>query len=245
MKAVAVLGLAALLPAAACAGEPTGSRQEDRERMLAAVAADARATGPETGRAELSPEVLAALGRVPRHRFVPAALASSAYDNRPLPIGSGQTISQPFIVALMTDLVDPEADDRVLEVGTGSGYQAAVLAELVDHVYTVEIVPELAREAEARLERLGYDNVTVHLGDGGFGWAEHAPYDAIVVTAAAPHVPSALVEQLASGGRMVLPVGEPGGFQTLVLVARGSAGEVTQERILGVTFVPLTGDEGR
>jgi protein-L-isoaspartate(D-aspartate) O-methyltransferase len=178
---------------------------------------------------------------VPRHEFVPAERRGRAYANRPLPIGHGQTISQPYIVAYMTEVLDPDADDRVLEVGTGSAYQAAVLAEIVDEVYTIEIIEPLARSARRRIERLGYDNVSVRQGDGYFGWPEHAPYDAIIVTAAAGHIPSPLVEQLKSGGRMVIPVGPVYAVQTLILVTKDEAGEVSTEQLLPVRFVPMTG----
>jgi protein-L-isoaspartate(D-aspartate) O-methyltransferase len=184
---------------------------------------------------------MAALGRVPRHRFVEAAPAT-AYANRPLPIGHGQTISQPFIVALMTDLIEPRPDQVVLEIGTGSGYQAAVLAELVARVYTIEIVPELARSAAARLAELGYDGVEVRAGDGWHGWPEHGPYDAIVVTAAGPDIPPALVEQLKPGGRMVLPLRGAGGAEQLTVVTKRVDGGIDSRDVLPVMFVPLTGD---
>lgn len=187
-------------------------------------------------------DVLEAMGRVPRHLFVPRVLRPRAYADHPLPIGEGQTISQPYIVALMTDLVEPDADDVVLEVGTGSGYQAAILAELVDHVYSIEIIPELARRAAGDLERLGYDNVTTRLGDGYFGWEEHAPFDAIVVTAAASHVPPPLIEQLAPGGRMVIPVGGRFTTQLLLLVEKTADDEIITRQIAAVRFVPLTGE---
>jgi protein-L-isoaspartate(D-aspartate) O-methyltransferase len=183
-----------------------------------------------------------ALGEVERHEFVPRGQQANAYANRPLPIGHGQTISQPYIVALMTDLVDPQPDQVVLEVGTGSGYQAAVLARLVREVYSIEIIEELATEAGARLERLGFDNVTTRLGDGYYGWEEHAPFDAIVVTAAASHVPPPLVAQLKPGGRMVIPVGSRFLTQYLLLVEKTADGEILTRQITAVRFVPLTGD---
>jgi protein-L-isoaspartate(D-aspartate) O-methyltransferase len=184
--------------------------------------------------------VIEAMGRVPRHAFVPAEYLSQAYQNHPLPIGYGQTISQPYIVALMTQAVAVSAGDKVLEIGTGSGYQAAVLAELVGQVYSLEIIEPLAEQAEELLVRLGYDNVTVGHADGYFGWPEEAPFDAIVVTAAPDHIPQPLVEQLKPGGRMVIPVGPVGGFQTLWLVTKGVDGEVTTRDLGGVRFVPLT-----
>ncbi len=185
------------------------------------------------------PEVLEAMRAVPRHRFVPADQVRMAYANRPLPIGHGQTISQPYVVAYMTELVELDAPDRVLEVGTGSGYQAAVLAEIVDEVYTIEIIPELAQTARKRLERLGYDNVEVRSADGYYGWEEHAPFDAIVVTAAAEHIPPPLLDQLADGGRMVIPVGSPFRTQTLMLVEKRGE-ELSTRSVAPVRFVPFT-----
>jgi protein-L-isoaspartate(D-aspartate) O-methyltransferase len=184
------------------------------------------------------PRVLIAMGKVPRHRFVPRGLASQAYEDHPLPIGSGQTISQPYIVALMTQWGEVHPGDRVLEVGTGSGYQAAVLAELTDRVFTIELLPELARQAAARLTDLGYGQVRVKSGDGYQGWPEEAPFDAILVTAAAPRVPPALEAQLKEGGRLVIPVESPYGDQTLVRF-RKVQGELVEEAALPVRFVPL------
>ena len=186
--------------------------------------------------------VLEAMRAVPRHRFVPAALRESAYEDRPLPIGHGQTISQPWIVARMTELVRPEPGDTVLEVGTGSGYQAAVLAEVVDHVFTIEIVDELARSARQRLRELGYGNVTVRHGDGYRGWPEHAPFDAIVVTAAPEQIPEPLVDQLASGGRMVIPVGPQARGQALTVLHRREDGSIGRRVVSAVRFVPMTRD---
>lgn len=190
---------------------------------------------------KFSDAVLASLGKVERHRMVPAAQIPYAYENRPLPIGHGQTISQPYIVALMTALVAPDAGDVVLEVGTGSGYQAAVLAELVAHVYSIEIISPLALQAKARLQSMGYDNITTKLGDGYFGWEDHAPFDAIVVTAAASHVPPPLIEQLKPGGRMVIPVGGRFMTQTLLLLEKNEDGEIVTRQYGAVRFVPLTG----
>ncbi|MFW5941939.1 MAG: protein-L-isoaspartate(D-aspartate) O-methyltransferase [Chloroflexota bacterium] len=187
--------------------------------------------------------VLAAMEAVPRHRFVPAEFRSQAYNNHPLPIGYGQTISQPYVVALMTEAALVDGDDVVLEVGSGSGYQAAVLAEIADEVYTVEIIGALAERAEETLQALGYDNVTVRHSDGYFGWEEHAPYDAIVVTAAPDHIPQPLVEQLKVGAHMIIPVGPVGGFQTLWRVTKVSEDEVRTEDLGGVMFVPLTREE--
>lgn len=187
----------------------------------------------------VDPVVLEVMGRVPRHLYVPEAMRASAYEDRPLPIGEGQTISQPYIVAYMTQALDLEPGDRVLEIGTGSGYQAAVLAEIVQEVYTIEIVPVLARKAGALLSRLGYENVHVRTGNGYFGWPGEAPFDAIIVTAAPGHVPQALVDQLADGAVLVLPVGEEN--QELVRIRSGTAGEKVVERLLPVRFVPMTG----
>jgi len=197
------------------------------------------ATRAETGLAAMSPQVRAALAKVERHRFVPAGVVASAYRNQPLPIGSGQTISQPYIVALSTDLVQPRAGQRVLEVGTGSGYQAAVLAVIVAQVFTIEILPELGNAAAARLKALGYSNVQVRIGDGYAGWPEEAPFDAIVVTAAPPRVPQALVDQLKPGGRMVIPVGESPTAQELLVITKDADGGIQSRSVLPVRFVPL------
>lgn len=188
----------------------------------------------------ISDRVLTALRLVPREEFVPEDQKPFAYLNRPLPIGHGQTISQPFIVALMTDLIAPEAHHRVLEIGTGSGYQAAVLARLVSHVYSIEIVAGLGREADATLRRLGISNVSTLIGDGYAGWPEHAPYDGIVVTAAAEQVPPALIEQLAPGGRLVIPVGALA--QELMLIEKTADGATHRTDIIPVRFVPFTRD---
>jgi protein-L-isoaspartate(D-aspartate) O-methyltransferase len=196
-------------------------------------------TRSETGLPAMSSAVRAALGKVERHRLVPPGEASRAYRNHPLPIGAGQTISQPYIVALSTDLLDPEPGDVILEVGTGSGYQAAVLAEIVSRVYSIEIIESLGRTAAKRLEELGYGNVEVRIGDGYAGWPERAPFDGIVVTAAAPRVPQALVEQLKPGGRMVIPVGGAGDMQYLKLLTKRADGGVEEKRVLPVRFVPL------
>lgn len=212
---------------------------ELRESRLRMVRVQVAAGGP--GRAAVEDEaVLAALRSVPRHEFVPDGLRDAAYADRPLPIGHGQTISQPYVVARMTALLRAEADDRMLEVGTGSGYQAAVLAEIVDSVYTIEIIEPLAESARARLERLGYGTVRVRHGDGYFGWPEAAPFDGIVVTAAASHIPPPLMEQLAPGGRMVIPVGPPLQVQSLMLVEKRADGSVVQRHVMPVRFVPFT-----
>jgi len=187
--------------------------------------------------------VLAAMRTVPRHEFVPVEERDSAYVDGPLPIGHGQTISQPYIVAFMTEQLDPQPTDRVLEIGTGSGYQAAVLAELVAEVYTIEIIAPLGRRAETDLQRLGYTNVHLRIGDGYLGWPEQAPFDAIIVTCAPERVPQPLVEQLKEGGRMMIPVGA-GGVQELVLL-RKESGSLAQRAVLPVRFVPMTGEAQR
>lgn len=198
-------------------------------------------TEPRTGFAAPDPEVLAAIERVPRDRFVPDEFASSAWDDRALSIGYGATISQPFIVALMTDLLAVEPGHTVLEVGTGSGYQAAVLAKLARRVCSIEIVPELGQAAARRLQRLGHANVETRIGDGYYGWPACGPFDGIVVIAAASQVPPPLIEQLKPGGRMVIPVGGPFVTQQLVLVQKRADGRVSTRQLLPVRFVPLTG----
>ena len=237
-----VLGAIAALPLA-YAGRSLAATDyaAPRRLMLKAIARLTSLTAESTGVEAIDPAVTAAIERALRHEFVPEAARSSAYANRPLPIGHGQTISQPYIVALMTHLLGARPDGRVLEIGTGSGYQAAVLAELGAHVHTIEIVEPLAREADRRLARLGYDDVRTRLGDGYYGWPEAAPFDAIIVTAAAAHVPPPLVEQLAPGGVLVIPVGEPFSVQMLLLVRKQENGEVSVRQILPVRFVPLTG----
>jgi len=216
------------------------ARAAARARMVAEIAAMARETGGETGRPAFSEAVMAAMGKVPRHRFVPLLQDALAYENRPLPIGDGQTISQPYIVALMTDLLDPKPAHTVLEVGTGSGYQAAVLAELVAKVYTIEIVEPLGKRAKRVLDDLGYRNVEARVGDGYGGWPDAAPFDSIVVTAAPAAVPQSLIDQLKPGGRMVIPVGASLDVQQLLLVEKQPDGSVTTKRALPVRFVPLT-----
>jgi protein-L-isoaspartate(D-aspartate) O-methyltransferase len=216
-----------------------------RRQMVAEVADGAAETAHYTGRAAFSPRVMAALGKVERHRFVPAALAPRAYLNRPLPIGEEQTISQPFIVALMTDLLDLAGGERVLEIGTGSGYQAAILSELGAQVFSVEIVPALAKTARRQLDDAGYRDVAVRIGDGWAGWPEQAPFDAIIVTAAPERIPQALLDQLRPGGRLVIPVGPAGRSQELVLAVKQPDGSVTRRRIVPVAFVPFTGDGQR
>ena len=207
--------------------------------MVSEVEAMYADTRSETGLGAMSPGVRAALGKVERHRLVPPAQASLAYRNHPLPIGAGQTISQPYIVALSADLLASAPDHVVLEVGTGSGYQAAVLAEMVKQVYSIELVEGLGRTAAARLAEMGYRNVEVRIGDGYAGWPEKAPFDGIVVTAAAPQVPPALVAQLKTGGRMVIPVGGSDDIQYLKLLVKRADGGYDEKRVLPVRFVPL------
>ena len=213
----------------------------ERQRMVKEIEDTQRQVSRETGQGALDPKVLAVMGKVARHQFVRQDLQAEAYANRPLPIGHGQTISQPYIVALMTDLLRTKPADRVLELGTGSGYQAAVLAELVKEVYTIEIIEPLAKQAAQRLAQLGFRNVEVKLADGYYGWPEHAPFDSIIVTAAASHIPSPLVRQLKPGGRMVIPVGTTFLTQYLMLIEKQADGSVSTWQILPVAFVPLTG----
>ncbi|MGD8978058.1 MAG: protein-L-isoaspartate(D-aspartate) O-methyltransferase [Gammaproteobacteria bacterium] len=235
-----ILALTAL-----CHGGPATAAEDyaaRREALLAEIEADVRFTSRALGTDRLGPRVREAMATVPRHEFVPADVRRYAYANRPLPIGHGQTISQPYIVAIMTDLIEPEAGDVVLEVGTGSGYQAAVLARVVGKVCSIEIIPALARRARRDLNRLGFGNVETRTGDGYYGWPDCGPFDAIVVTAGAPHVPPPLIEQLKPGGRMIIPVGSRFMTQQLLLVEKSTEGEVTTRHVLPVRFVPLTGD---
>lgn len=214
-----------------------GTDADDPQRRQRMVEEQIRARGVSDRR------VLEAMQRVARHRFVPQRVADAAYDDSPLPIGHGQTISQPYIVALMTELVRPEAGDRALDVGTGCGYQAAVLAELVDRVYSIEIVDPLATEARDRLQRLGYSNVEVRHGDGYGGWPEQAPFDVIIVAAAPEEVPQPLLDQLAAGGRLVIPVGRHA--QQLMLYEKQADGSLTPAVVAPVRFVPMTGQAGQ
>jgi protein-L-isoaspartate(D-aspartate) O-methyltransferase len=208
----------------------TDDRAEERNRMVDSTI---------VARGITDPAVIEAMRTVPRHLFVPEDYREQAYEDHPLPIGYGQTISQPYIVALMTEALALEPDDKVLEIGTGSGYQAAVLAEIVEHVYSIEIVGALAERATQTLSSAGYDNVEILHADGYFGWEEHAPFDAIIVTAAPDHIPPPLMAQLADGGRLVIPVGPPGGYQELWLVER-AGDRFTTTSLGGVSFVPLT-----
>jgi protein-L-isoaspartate(D-aspartate) O-methyltransferase len=215
--------------------------RKQREEMVRTQIATLRWSGSQAVR---DPRVLDSMLKTPRHRFVPAELVAYAYDDRPLPIGYGQTISQPYIVAKMTELLEPKGEHRVLEVGTGSGYQAAVLSPLVAQVYSIEIIEPLGTAAHRRLETLGYKNIEVRVGDGYFGWSEKGPFDSIIVTAAANHIPPPLVEQLKPGGRMVIPVGNPFQTQMLMLVTKGSKGphDLRVRNLMPVAFVPLVGE---
>lgn len=212
--------------------------------MVDVIVAEARSCAHWVGRAALSPEVLEAMAAVPRHEFVPDVSKFAAYDNGPLPIGHGQTISQPYIVALMTDLLEPRAGDVILEVGTGSGYQAAVLSRLVSKVYSLEVVQPLARQAHERLHRLHYTNVEVVTGDGGMGLPDHAPYDGIIVTAAPATVPPRLLAQLKPGAKLVIPVGGRYTSQDLRVIHKDEAGNVHSRSVLPVAFVPLVSGAG-
>jgi len=215
---------------------------ETERRALVELLREESALAVDYGAPAISEATLAVIGKVPRHEFVPDPEKRYAYRNHPLPIGGGQTISQPYIVALMTELAEVAKDDVVLEIGTGSGYQAAVLSELAGSVFTIEIIDWLGERAARDLERLGYDNVTVRIGDGYAGWPEHAPYDAILVTAAPEQVPQPLVDQLAVGGRLVVPVGAQDSLQVLRLMTKEADGVVRVESVIPVRFVPLTRD---
>src|SRR5215471_1979324 len=238
----AAIGMALVLRAltiSATAAEPEYG--VERAAMVRTVVTYAAAVGSAIGRDYIAPGVLEAMGFVPRHEFVPEAVRHQAYADRPLPIGYGQTISQPFIVALMTDLLQVGPNHVVLEIGTGSGYQAAVLARLAREVQTIEIIPALADAATQRLQRFGYNNVATRLGDGYYGWQEAAPFDGIIVTAAASQIPPPLIGQLKSGGRMVIPVGAPFALQHLFLVEVDAERKVRTRELLPVGFVPLSG----
>ena len=217
----------------------TAGRQPGVTRMLDDIRDEVRFTQPWTGREALDARVMDALAKVPRDAFVPEELKPAAFSNGPLPIGHGQTISQPFIVALMTDLLAPQPEHKVLEVGTGSGYQTAVLAGLCAFVYSIDLVPDLTEAAAERLAKMGHRNVRTTTRNGYQGWPEQAPFDGIIVTAAAPYVPDALVEQLKPGGRLVIPVGLPYGRQELMLLTKHAQGETESRSVLEVAFVPL------
>lgn len=211
----------------------------EMQQMLSDIEWEVKLTRNMIGKAALSDRVMAAMKHVPRHKFIPDALREYAYQNGPVPIGFGQTISQPYIVALMSDLLNTKPSDIVLEIGTGSGYQAAILSELVRQVYSIEVIEDLATMARAHLHELGYNNIDVRTGDGNLGWPEHAPYDGIIVTAAAPHIPQALTDQLRTGARLVIPLGLPYSAQELMVVEKKPDGEIETQEILDVAFVPL------
>ena len=240
----AMLGTLLLLVASSCLLDPALASdhfRDSRDNMIRLIEADVRYTSEYLKQSTLETRVLDAMASVPRHEFVPPHLVDLAYRNRPLPIGHGQTISQPYIVAIMTDLLDIEPGQRILEIGTGSGYQAAVLAELNTRVWSIEIIEALGQQAQIRLRRLGYDNIEVRIGDGYYGWPEHAPFDAIIVTAAANHIPPPLLQQLKPGGKMIIPVGSRFSTQQLILITRNENDEFITRQVLPVRFVPLTG----
>jgi protein-L-isoaspartate(D-aspartate) O-methyltransferase len=212
-----------------------------RQKMIEEIASDASRLVKHIDKDSVSGRVMEAMASVPRHLFMPPEMRDEAYENRPVPIGYGQTISQPYIVALMTDLLQPQADHRVLEIGTGSGYQAAVLSKLVNEVYSIEIIEPLGLNAKRVLEQLGYDNVSTRIADGYDGWPEQAPFDGIIVTAAISHIPPPLVKQLKKGGTMVIPVGTRFQTQQLTLVKKDHSGAITTKQVLPVIFVPFTG----
>ncbi len=250
-RSACAIGRRSAIAGVAGLAAPGGVRAQDpfanpREAMIGIIAQRASNAGNALdGRDRIDPQVLAAMRRVPRESFVPPDQAASAYDDRPLPIGYGQTISQPFIVALMTNLLRPAPGQTILEVGTGSGYQAAILAELVGAVHSIEIVAPLADAAERRLRALGYANVTVHRGDGYYGVPPAAPFDGIIVTAAAAGIPPPLLDQLRPGGRMVIPVGGAFALQHLVLVGKLPGGQIRTRQTLPVHFVPFVRSAGR
>ena len=234
-----VVGLILLLFSTHVIAEDDFQRQ--RQELVDTIKADVAMTQDFLNQESLDERVLNAIGKVPRHEFVPSDQRPYAYENRPLSIGYGQTISQPYIVAIMTDLLKPKKTDRVLEVGTGSGYQVAILAELVDSVYTIEIIKELGEQAADNLKKSAYNTVHTRIGDGYYGWETEAPFDSIMVTAVASHIPPPLIKQLKPGGRMIIPVGGQFMMQYLVLVTKDVDNKITTRQILPVRFVPLTG----
>ena len=209
------------------------------ERMLSDIFSETLSTAGLTGRDSLGESVISAISQIPRDQFVPESSRKYAFDNGPLPIGHGQTVSQPFIVALMTDLLNVQKQDRILEIGTGSGYQSAILSKLCSQVYSVELINILSEQAEKRFQQLGLSNIKTFVGNGYLGLPEYAPFDGIIVTAAATHIPDTLVDQLKPQGRLVIPVGEPYAHQELVLVEKNAGGEISKTNILPVAFVPL------
>ena len=242
MKHLEVLFLlCCLLPVTTVSAQQDDPYVRQRQAMVEEIASDARRLVRYIDKDSVSDRVMHAMATVPRHRFVPSDQLASAYENRPLPIGYGQTISQPYIVALMTDLLQPRPDHKVLEIGTGSGYQAAVLSGLVDEVYSIEIISQLGKRAAKVLDDLGYDNVSTKIADGYDGWPEHGPFDGIIVTAGISHIPPPLIRQLKNGGTMVIPVGTRFQTQQLTLVRKDHTGAITTRQILPVIFVPFTG----
>lgn len=211
------------------------------DRMLKDIENEVELTRQYIGKDALDARVMQVMKQVPRHEFLPEDIRYLAYENSPAPIGSGQTISQPYIVALMTDLLNPEPSDVILEIGTGSGYQAAILSRLVERVYSLEIIEKLAESARKRLDTLGYSNVLVSHANGYYGCPEHAPFDGIIVTAAVPHIPPALIDQLAVGARLLIPVGLPYCYQELIVLEKNADNQIDRRVVLGVSFVPLTG----
>lgn len=230
-----------VIPAYLYASEEDPYMQK-RQHMVYLIEKDVKATSRYLDTEALDPKVIEVIAKVPRHKFVSPRTIDNAYKNIPLPIGHGQTISQPYIVAIMTDLLKLSEDDIVLEIGTGSGYQAAVLAELVKQVYTLEIIEPLGKQAQQRFKKLGYNNITTKIADGYYGWKKHAPYDAIIVTAAASHIPHPLIAQLKPGGRMMIPVGGNFMTQQLLLINKDEEGKIETRQMLPVRFVPLTGE---
>ncbi|MGW8273252.1 MAG: protein-L-isoaspartate(D-aspartate) O-methyltransferase [Thermodesulfovibrionales bacterium] len=241
MRIVLLVLLAGILVTGSATNEESGDLVRRREAMIAEIQADAHLAHDALGRPSIDVRVEQALRDVPRHEFVPESLRGIAYLKQPLPSGYGQTISQPYIVALMTDLLMVDDGDTVLEIGTGSGYQAAVLSKIAKKVYSVEIIKELAESARDRLRKLGYGNVEVVTGDGYYGLEKHAPFDAIMVTAAAGHVPTPLIRQLKAGGRIVIPIGGAYQLQMLTIVRKEPSGILRTRQVLPVSFVPMTG----
>ena len=214
---------------------------KQREKLIEIIKQEVKNTSEYLGKDKLDKRVIDAINSVPRHKFVPFYSRLYAYKNRPLAIGHGQTISQPYIVAIMTDFLNLKPSDRVLEIGTGSGYQAAIAAQIVKEVYSIEVIEPLGLEARKRLTQLGYNNIKTRIADGYYGWKEHAPYDAIIVTAAAGHIPPPLLKQLKPGGTMIIPVGDFMFVQKLILIQKDQKGDLTTRQIMSVRFVPLTG----
>lgn len=235
------LGLAVFIAPSPTMSQTDALFEKARNKLVKEIKADVQQTSIYLDKEALNPRVMKAMATVPRHKFVPLMQRPFAYQNRPLPIGHGQTISQPYIVAIMTDLIKPKPGHRVLEIGTGSGYQAAILSEVVKEVFTIEIIKPLGEEARSRFKNLNYKNIQTRIGDGYYGWKEAAPFDGIVVTAAANHIPPPLVQQLKPGGRMLIPVGSVFMVQHLVIVEKSLQGKITTRQILPVRFVPLTG----